>query len=184
MAFEASVLRRAPGVAAESLDRIFEPFVRLSPERGETGVGGGIGRGEDVGFRIDGTSISRRHCQLQVMGGQLTVVDLGSTNGTFIGRDKISGMMVIPNGAKLVVGNHVLRHERRSRKEASRSMELETDMRKAGAGLARRGEQWGGLGIQMIRRVVEAMDYQRLDGRNRLRLSVPINDHSAGDSAR
>lgn len=32
-----------PGVAEDDLERIFEPFVRLSPERGEAGIGGGIG---------------------------------------------------------------------------------------------------------------------------------------------
>ncbi|MEM7053332.1 MAG: ATP-binding protein [Pseudomonadota bacterium] len=32
-----------PGVAEDELERIFEPFARLSPERSETGIGGGIG---------------------------------------------------------------------------------------------------------------------------------------------
>lgn len=37
------VADQGPGVAPEDLERIFEPFVRLSPERSESGVGGGIG---------------------------------------------------------------------------------------------------------------------------------------------
>ncbi len=34
---------RGPGVPDSQLEKIFEPFVRLSPERGESGQGGGIG---------------------------------------------------------------------------------------------------------------------------------------------
>lgn len=38
-----TVADQGPGVAAEELERIFEPFVRLSPGRSESGAGGGIG---------------------------------------------------------------------------------------------------------------------------------------------
>lgn len=38
-----SVTDQGPGVARADLARIFEPFVRISPERSETGIGGGIG---------------------------------------------------------------------------------------------------------------------------------------------
>ena len=38
-----SVDDQGPGVPADRLSDIFEPFVRLSPERGETGFSGGIG---------------------------------------------------------------------------------------------------------------------------------------------
>ncbi len=40
---ELQVADKGPGVAPWDLERIFEPFVRLSPGRSESGVGGGIG---------------------------------------------------------------------------------------------------------------------------------------------
>lgn len=40
---ELQVSDKGPGVAPGDLERIFEPFVRLSPGRSESGVGGGIG---------------------------------------------------------------------------------------------------------------------------------------------
>ncbi|NBD95326.1 MAG: HAMP domain-containing protein [Gammaproteobacteria bacterium] len=42
-AISIGVADQGPGVAPEDLERIFEPFVRVSPERSESGVGGGIG---------------------------------------------------------------------------------------------------------------------------------------------
>ncbi|AKS40589.1 HAMP domain-containing sensor histidine kinase [Wenzhouxiangella marina] len=38
-----SITDQGPGVPERQLESIFEPFVRLSPERGESGRGGGIG---------------------------------------------------------------------------------------------------------------------------------------------
>ncbi|MEM9939372.1 MAG: FHA domain-containing protein [Pseudomonadota bacterium] len=45
-----------------------------------------IGRqaGEDVDIGLESSSISRRHCQLRVEGGELLLIDLESTNGTSI----------------------------------------------------------------------------------------------------
>jgi serine/threonine-protein kinase RsbW len=41
----------------------------------------------------------------------------------------------------------------------------------------------GGLGIQMVRRVVEEMRYEYLEGRNRLRLSIPVGRASTRRSS-
>ncbi|NDY94775.1 HAMP domain-containing sensor histidine kinase [Wenzhouxiangella limi] len=40
---EVTISDEGPGVAADQLEAIFEPFVRLSIERSETGAGGGVG---------------------------------------------------------------------------------------------------------------------------------------------
>ncbi|MEE4296600.1 MAG: ATP-binding protein [Wenzhouxiangella sp.] len=40
---EISIMDQGPGVADDQLEAIFEPFVRLSAERSESGAGGGVG---------------------------------------------------------------------------------------------------------------------------------------------
>src|SRR6187455_402712 len=48
-----------------------------------------LGRGEDVGLRIDDRWLSRRHCRLDMIDGVLTVRDLGSRHGTFINGENV-----------------------------------------------------------------------------------------------
>jgi hypothetical protein len=47
-----------------------------------------IGR-EDVDFALDDPEISRHHAAIEVSGEQITLLDLGSTNGTLIGEEPI-----------------------------------------------------------------------------------------------
>ena len=50
-----------------------------------------IGRGSDVGIRVDNADVSRRHCELQVWrDGRVLVRDLGSRNGTDVGGRRVS----------------------------------------------------------------------------------------------
>jgi two-component system, NtrC family, response regulator HydG len=43
--------------------------------------------------------VSRRHCKLAVEGGQLKLIDLGSTNGVFVGNARITQVSMPPQGA-------------------------------------------------------------------------------------
>ena len=43
-----------------------------------------IGRGSETDLRIDDPGISRNHAELRRSGGDVTIVDLGSTNGVVI----------------------------------------------------------------------------------------------------
>ena len=43
-----------------------------------------IGRGADTDLRIDDPGISRHHAELRQLGGDVTIVDLGSTNGIVV----------------------------------------------------------------------------------------------------
>ena len=43
-----------------------------------------IGRAPQVDLKIRGASISRQHARLEQRGGEWFVVDLGSSNGTFV----------------------------------------------------------------------------------------------------
>lgn len=43
-----------------------------------------VGRHRKCEIRLDSSRVSRRHCCLAVIGGEIVVRDLGSTNGTFL----------------------------------------------------------------------------------------------------
>lgn len=51
-----------------------------------------VGRDAGTDLTIEGAGLSRRHAELQSDGGDgLLLVDLGSTNGTFVNRERLSG---------------------------------------------------------------------------------------------
>lgn len=60
-----------------------------------------IGRGEESDLRIDDPGISRDHAELRRSGGDVTVVDVGSTNGVVIDGERVEQ-------ARLRDGNRVL----------------------------------------------------------------------------
>jgi DNA-binding winged helix-turn-helix (wHTH) protein len=52
-----------------------------------------VGRGEDVGIRVDAPSVSRHHARITVVAGEpVTIEDLGSKNGTWLGDHRIEGV--------------------------------------------------------------------------------------------
>jgi FHA domain len=63
-----------------------------------------IGRVEDNAFQIAEPSVSSRHCEILLKGGDIVVKDLNSTNGTFINGEKISEAVLKP-GQTLRLGN-------------------------------------------------------------------------------
>lgn len=64
-----------------------------------------VGREPDVDVRIDGPSVSRRHARLRISGAEVTVEDLGSTNGTFVGNRRISDVVALKNGDEVRFGS-------------------------------------------------------------------------------
>ena len=69
-----------------------------------------IGRADGNTFQVVEPSISGRHCEVRLNGGELLVHDLLSTNGTFVGGQKISEAVVKP-GETLRLGDVELRFE-------------------------------------------------------------------------
>jgi predicted component of type VI protein secretion system len=57
------------------------------------------------------SSISRRHAEITVQSGQARVVDLGSTNGTFVNGKKLTGEQILMPGDSVQFGSLVLRYE-------------------------------------------------------------------------
>lgn len=69
-----------------------------------------IGRADGNTFQIVEASISGRHCEVRLRGEELVVRDLLSTNGTFIGGQKISEG-IVKAGQALRLGDVELRFE-------------------------------------------------------------------------
>jgi diguanylate cyclase (GGDEF)-like protein len=67
-----------------------------------------IGRGELCDIRIDDSSVSRRHATVEPFPGGVRVIDLGSTNGTFL-NDVLITRAVLEDGDYLRVGNCIYR---------------------------------------------------------------------------
>ncbi len=63
-----------------------------------------IGRGVDAEIRIETPLISRAHAKLTVQERECIVEDLGSSNGTFVGGEKISAATVLRPGQKIQLG--------------------------------------------------------------------------------
>jgi len=69
-----------------------------------------IGRADSNTFQIVESSVSARHCEVRLKGGELAVRDLLSTNGTFVGGKNITEA-ILKTGETLRVGEVELRFE-------------------------------------------------------------------------
>jgi pSer/pThr/pTyr-binding forkhead associated (FHA) protein len=70
-----------------------------------------IGRDEAAKLRIASSDVSRQHCKLVVTEDSVTVVELGSRNGTFIDGVPIHKTQVLESGSTLTVGPMTFRLE-------------------------------------------------------------------------
>jgi pSer/pThr/pTyr-binding forkhead associated (FHA) protein len=67
-----------------------------------------VGRAAGCQVTIDDTYASQLHARVFLREGQVYVEDLGSTNGTYLNRRKVTGPMQVQRGDKLQIGNTVL----------------------------------------------------------------------------
>jgi pSer/pThr/pTyr-binding forkhead associated (FHA) protein len=70
-----------------------------------------VGRATRADFIVDAPLVSRLHCRLESMEDRLEVIDLSSTNGTYV-NDKRIKRAPLENGDRLRVGRVELRVER------------------------------------------------------------------------
>ena len=94
-------------------DRI---FVELQPMEGREHVleaGQTIGR-EGCDVMVPDPDVSRRHAMIHGVDEGLGVEDLGSTNGTFVNGERVTGITGLEPGDKLRFGNTVWRYEERA----------------------------------------------------------------------
>lgn len=63
-----------------------------------------IGRANDSTIVIRDDFASTRHARIVPRGGQWVLEDLGSTNGTYLGRARVTGPTPVPLGAPIRIG--------------------------------------------------------------------------------
>jgi len=68
-----------------------------------------VGRVSDSGFAVPKADVSRKHAELHWDGTTLTVTDLGSTNGTFVNRNRIATLTTVDHGDVLHFGSNEYR---------------------------------------------------------------------------
>ncbi len=67
-----------------------------------------VGRGNDAAIRLDDDYVSTRHARIVASGDQWYVEDLGSTNGTYLGTQRITQPAPIGLGAQVRIGKTIL----------------------------------------------------------------------------
>ncbi|HVX18776.1 MAG TPA: FHA domain-containing protein [Acidimicrobiales bacterium] len=67
-----------------------------------------VGRAAGCRITLDDTFASQIHARVFIRDGQCLVEDLGSTNGTYLNRQKVRGPMVIARGDLLQIGNTIM----------------------------------------------------------------------------
>ncbi len=67
-----------------------------------------IGRGPDAAIRLDDDYVSTRHARIGASGETFYVEDLGSTNGTYIGSQRLTQATAVQLGTRVRVGKTTL----------------------------------------------------------------------------
>lgn len=69
-----------------------------------------IGRGADCDIQIAERRLSRRHCQIERQAGRFVVKDLGSQNGTYVNRTRITGAHPLEDGDVLNFAEYAVQY--------------------------------------------------------------------------
>ena len=83
-----------------------------------------IGRGSEADLWVVADGVSRQHCQLTIDRETMTVTDLGSRNGSYVGGARITGPTLLDRQRELRVGEVRLMVTRRDEKLATRGLWL------------------------------------------------------------
>jgi DNA-binding winged helix-turn-helix (wHTH) protein len=67
-----------------------------------------VGRDRACVVRIDSPSLSRRHARIVVQGGEATLEDLASKNGTHLNAQRVSQPIALKDGDQIQVGSVVM----------------------------------------------------------------------------
>ncbi len=67
-----------------------------------------IGRDSSSSIAINDAEVSRKHARLNFQGGKYVIEDLGSTNGTFVNGQRLSGPAVLKSGDVISLGEQIV----------------------------------------------------------------------------
>ena len=67
-----------------------------------------LGRGGDASIWIDAPGVSRHHARILIRGGEATVEDLGSKNGTYVAGTAVTAPRHLDDGDQIRVGSVVV----------------------------------------------------------------------------
>jgi serine phosphatase RsbU (regulator of sigma subunit) len=90
-----------------------------------------VGRADPADWILSDEEVSRTHCRVFLALDQVIVVDLESSNGTFIEGQRLTEGTVLPIGARLQIGQHVIEHAWQSREEVEEAQAMHQDVEKA-----------------------------------------------------
>jgi predicted component of type VI protein secretion system len=68
-----------------------------------------VGRSSESGWVIASGSVSRRHARFRIAGNEVTLEDLGSSNGTFVNGERLSGPRALKDQDRLQIGSVEIR---------------------------------------------------------------------------
>tara|TARA_R110002072_G_scaffold42064_22_gene119237 strand:- start:137137 stop:137628 length:492 start_codon:yes stop_codon:yes gene_type:complete len=66
-----------------------------------------IGRHDDCQIRVPIAGMSRKHCEITISDGSIQINDLGSSNGTFVNQERVSGATPLSAGDLISFGGLV-----------------------------------------------------------------------------
>jgi DNA-binding winged helix-turn-helix (wHTH) protein len=96
-----------PGAAATPVCRLIWRRRQFEMPAGESV----IGRERGCAAQIDAESVSRHHARLTVAGGDASIEDLGSKNGTWVSGERIHGAVPLTDGTRFRLGSETIRFE-------------------------------------------------------------------------
>lgn len=67
-----------------------------------------IGRDSSNEIPVNDAEVSRRHARLSFQGGKYVLEDMGSTNGTFVNGQRLSGPRVLKSGEVISLGEQIV----------------------------------------------------------------------------
>jgi len=67
-----------------------------------------IGRDSTNEIAVNDAEVSRRHARLTFQGGKFVLEDLGSTNGTFVNGQRLTGPRVLKSGEVISLGEQIV----------------------------------------------------------------------------